>query len=211
MRELACLVVACLLLGFPLESRAAAPDVAEVPPPLFGTGHVYVGPGFGLRMPLFDSDPVKPELLVHVTGPIGLRPPRVQLEWLGILGADYERYSQVLGNGENRGWVLHLSLIPGGRVLLPVRRRFFIHADAGLGPIWWRGAGRTHFTVAGKETDIRSSGSDFGAVYRVAVGAVIPATEQLRFSFTPLAYQGYRGIERSGGLSPQLLVTYALN
>jgi hypothetical protein len=209
MRELRFLLATCLLLGFPL--TAAAQGVPEERAPLFGTGRVYAGAAFGLRMPFVSGEPVRPEGTLQVAGPIGPRTSRFGLEWWGALGPDYESWYRPRGNGESRGRVIRLWLLPGARVLLPVRRRFLVHADAGLGPIWLLSSSSTRYTHGNQETRFSSKDTDFGAVYRVAVGAVVPATERLRFVFTPFAFQGYRGIERRGGLSPQLSIAYALN
>jgi hypothetical protein len=211
MRELPRLLLTCVLLGFPLTSGAADPGVPGDSPPLFGTGRVYVGAAFGLRMPLVAGDPVTRELILQVAGPIGVRSARFGLEWWGAVGPDYESRYRLFGNGESRGREIRLSFLPGARALLRVRHRFLVHADAGLGPIWVFTSGTTRYTHGDQETRLVSSDTRYGAVFRVAVGAVIPATERLRFTFTPFAFQGYRGIERRGGLSPQLAIAYALN
>ena len=145
-----------------------------------GTGHLFLGGYVGL---LTNSGTV-PNLGLELAGPIpAALPNNLHLEWTGALDTWFDSDSA----GGVDVSVFNLSLIPGGRIVIPLIPEVLLHGDLGIG------LGFTHASVDGSFGGVNASNSntDISLVFRIAAGAIIPLTDRVRLDVAPLGLQTY--------------------
>ncbi|MBF5042311.1 hypothetical protein FGE12_07860 [Aggregicoccus sp. 17bor-14] len=139
-----------------------------------GTGHLFLGGYVGL---LTNSGTV-PNLGIELAGPIpAALPNNLHLEWTGALDTWFDS-----GGGAS---VFNLSLIPGGRIVIPLIPEVLLHGDLGIG------LGFTHVSLDTGFAGFDGSSTDVSLVFRIAAGAIIPLTDRVRLDVAPLGLQTY--------------------
>jgi opacity protein-like surface antigen len=190
-------VLAALLTITP--AFASEMQASATQPPT-GTGHLYAGAYLGLLA----NNGVAPNFGLQVAGPIPLQglPPKLHLEWTGALDFWFRSDSESAAGFEVDASVFNIGVIPGGRIVVPVVPEVLLYGDLGVGLALQHASLSTSF--GGEQSD-----TDFGLVFRVGAGAIIPLNERVRLDVTPLALQAYT----SGGtaFSMQVGISFALD
>jgi hypothetical protein len=164
-----------------------------------GTGRLFAGAFVGLLA----SGEVAPNFGLQVAGPIRLAglPPKLHLEWTGALDFWFSSESVGSGNFEVDATQFSVGVIPGARIVVPIVPEVLLHGDLGVG---------FAFTNTSVESNFGGgdSNSDFGVVFRLAAGAIIPLSETVRLDVSPLGLQAYA----PGGtaFSMQVGISFAL-
>jgi hypothetical protein len=150
-----------------------------------GTGRLFAGGYLGLLA----NEGVAPNLGVQVAGPIRLAglPPTIHLEWTGALDLWFRSDSEGAGGIEVDASAFNIGVIPGARIVFPIAREVLLTGDLGVG------LALTHTSVSssGFGNNFDASDTDFGVVFRLAAGAIIPLSEKLRLEVAPLGLQMY--------------------
>ena len=148
-----------------------------------GTGRLFAGGYVGLLA----SGEVAPNFGLQVAGPIRLAglPPKLHLEWTGALDLWFSSDSESIGGIEVSATQFSVGVIPGARIVVPIVPEVLLHGDLGLGLAF------THTSVDSNIGGVDEGNSDFGVVFRLAAGAIIPLSETVRLDVSPLGLQAY--------------------